>query len=113
MKAHTRFTAGVLFIALALVQATAAAEFEVMLSPQIAAQPVNGRLYVFLSQHGGEPRFGPNWFHPEPFFRIDVKDFRPGTSQAVGDSAAAFADKLSRIPPGKYQAQAVLANDFY
>ena len=90
----------------------AAVEFQVTLDPQVATQPVSGRLYVFLSQRAaGEPRFGPDWFHPEPFFRLDVKDFRPGTAQTIDDSAAGFPDKLSRLPPGTYRAQAVLAND--
>jgi enterochelin esterase-like enzyme len=91
----------------------AAVEFEVTVDPQVASQPVSGRLYVFLSSRGGEPRFGPDWFNPEPFFRLDVRNFRPGTSQIIGDSAAGFPDMLSRLPAGKYRAQSVLANDFY
>ena len=90
----------------------AAVEFQVTLDPQVATQPISGRLYVFLSQRAaGEPRFGPDWFHPEPFFRLDVKDFRPGSTQTIDDSAAGFPDKLSRLPAGTYRAQAVLAND--
>jgi pimeloyl-ACP methyl ester carboxylesterase len=116
MKVSRAFAAGILFVSLTFVARTiaTAAKFEVTLDPRVASQPVSGRLYVFLSQRGtAEPRFGPDWFHPEPFFRIDVQDFRAGTSQALGDSAAAFPDRLSRIPPGRYRAQAVLANDIY
>ncbi len=91
----------------------AAAEFEVTLDPHLAAQPISGRLYVFLSQGADEPRFGPNWFHPEPFFRVDVKDFKPGAAQVVGDAAAGFPDKLSRLPAGSYRAQAVLSHEHY
>jgi S-formylglutathione hydrolase FrmB len=104
------------FLAAACLMLTAgraaAVEFRITLDPQVAPQPVSGRLYVFLSQRAaGEPRFGPDWFHPEPFFRLDVKDFRPGSTQTIGDSAAGFPDKLSRLPAGTYRAQAVLAND--
>jgi pimeloyl-ACP methyl ester carboxylesterase len=115
MKVSRAFAAGILFVSLTFVaRAIAAAEFEVTLDPHVAARPISGRLYVFLSQRGtAEPRFGPDWFHPEPFFRIDVQDFRPGTTQALGDTAAAFPDRLSRIPPGRFRAQAVLANDSY
>jgi hypothetical protein len=88
-----------------------AAEFEVSLDPHVASQPITGRLYVFLAQgqFPGEPRFGPDWFSPQPFFRIDVMDFRPGISQTIGDSAASFPDKLSKLS-GRYTAQAVLAH---
>src|SRR5438309_11172608 len=113
MRVSKQVFVGVVAVAVFAVHA-AAVEFVVTLDPRAAAQPVSGRLYVFLSQGSGrEPRFGPNWFHPEPFFRIDVNDFRSGTSQTIGDPAAAFPEKLSRIPPGKYRAQAVLANNFY
>ena len=82
------------------------------LDPQVAPHAVSGRLYVFLSQRiFGEPRFGPDWFHAEPFFRIDVKDFRPGTTRILDDSAAGFPAKLSRLPAGYYRAQAVLADN--
>ena len=53
-------------------------------------------------------RFGPNWFAPEPFFGVDVKDFRPGQTIRVDDSADGFPDKLSRLPAGHYRAQAIL-----
>jgi S-formylglutathione hydrolase FrmB len=91
----------------------AAVEFQVTLDPQVAQQPVSGRLYVFLTQGPGDPRQGPNWFSPEPFFRLDVKNFQPGTSRTFDDAAAGFPDKLSKLPPGKYRAQAMLAHDFY
>ncbi len=54
---------------------------------------------------------GPDWFHPEPFFRVDVKDFRPGTSRRVGDAADGFPERLSKLPPGTYRAQALLAHN--
>ena len=92
--------------------ARAAVEFEVTLDPAVAQQPVSGRLYVFLSQHPfQEPRDGPNWFAPEPFFGIDVKDFQPGTTRRVDDAAAGFPNRLSKLAPGKYRAQALLGHN--
>ncbi len=99
---------------LLLISSTAAAEFEVTLDKQVAAQPMAGRLYVFLTQHANhEPRFGPSWSNTEPFFRIDVADFQPGATKSLDDSASGFPDKPSQLPAGDYYAQAVLANDIY
>ncbi len=97
---------------IALISTATAAEFEITLDPHVATQPIAGRLYVFLAQaqHPGEPRFGPDWFSPQPFFRIDVKNFRPGTSQTIGESADSFPNKLSMLS-GSYAAQAVLARN--
>src|SRR5947209_11096584 len=100
MKAHKLFSGGIFLVALAFVECAAAVEFEVTLDPTIAAQPVSGRLYVFLTTGPGDPRQPMNWFNPEPFFRIDVKDFQRGPAQMVGDSAAGFPDKLSRLASG-------------
>lgn len=91
-----------------------AVEFEVALPAEMARQPITGRLYVFLSQQQkGEPRFGPNWFSPEPFCGLDVQDFRPGEARRVNDKADCFPEKLSALPPGKYRVQAILDHDIY
>lgn len=76
--------------------------------PALAERGVTGRLYVFLSQRAGEPRMGPNWFAPEPFYRLDVAAFRPGQLREVDAAAAGFPVPLSELPPGKYRLQAVL-----
>jgi len=97
--------------------------FRVTLDRQVAEQTlaakpepraVSGRLYVFLSQRAeGQPMSGPNWFQPEPFAGIDVRDVRPGETRALDGSALAFPDSLSKLPAGKYRAQALLDHDFY
>ncbi len=53
-------------------------------------------------------RAGPDWFNPEPFFGIDVHNFAPERTVRIDDSADSFPDKLSRIAPGHYRAQAIL-----
>ena len=89
-------------------------QFRVLLDAAVADEPITGRLYVLLSKRTrGEPRFGPDWFQPEPFFGLDVTAFEPGTSRAIDDGADAFPGKLSQLPAGEYRVQAVLAHDFY
>jgi hypothetical protein len=87
--------------------------FRVTLDPSATDQPIDGRLYVFLSTRSrGEPRLGPDWFNPEPFFGLDVAEFRPGDAQVVDDAADGFPGKLSELPPGRYRTQAVLQHSF-
>jgi S-formylglutathione hydrolase FrmB len=89
-------------------------KFRVRLDEQSADQPITGRLYVFLSKRSaGEPRFGPSWFNPEPFFGLDVRAMKPGETRTVGGSADACPVALSKIPKGKYRVQALLDHDFY
>jgi len=90
--------------------------FEITLDPAVAKQPASGRLFVFLSQNPNnrrEPRFGPNWFNPEPFFGLDAKDVKPGETRTLDEQADGFPGKLSKLPAGKYRAQALLHHDFY
>lgn len=75
--------------------------------------PFTGRLYLMCTQHArGEPRFGPNWFGPEPFFGVDVRDVRPGDSMLVDGAADGFPGPLSELQPGKYRVQAMLDHCF-
>ncbi len=110
-------TAASLVLLLLLRSVSIAAEplqFRVRLDAAAADKPIAGRLYVFLSQRSlGEPRFGPNWFRPEPFFGLDVRDLEPGASRSVDDRADGFPDKLSKLAPGEYRVQSVLHHDFY
>ncbi len=87
--------------------------FRVTLDPSLTDDPINGRLYVFLSTRSrGELRFGPNWFNPEPFFGLDVKDFRPGDKRVINDTADACPARLSDLPPRSYRVQALLHHSF-
>lgn len=81
----------------------------VTLDPSAAREPLSGRLFVFCSRKpAGEPRLGPDWFAPEPFFAIDVSNFKPGLTRFLDDRADGFPDRLSALPPGKYRVQAQL-----
>jgi len=109
--------AAIALVLFGLAPSIASAEplgFRVWLDATAAEEPISGRLFVFLSRSArGEPRFGPNWFRPEPFFGRDVAAFEPGTSCTIDDGADGFPDRLSRLPPGRYRAQAVLHHSFY
>ncbi len=77
-----------------------------------AAGGFEGRLFVFISaRENREPRRGPDWFRPEPFFAIDVHQFRPGETRTIDSKADAFPNSLSQLPAGTYRAQAVLDHD--
>ncbi|HEV3006391.1 MAG TPA: hypothetical protein VGX78_18110, partial [Pirellulales bacterium] len=78
-----------------------------------AGKPITGRLYVFTSRREGrEPRFGPDWFSPEPFFGLEVNDFAPGEACTLDDAADGFPGPLSTLPQGTYRVQAMLDQDF-
>lgn len=86
-----------------------ALRFVVRFANTVSEKPVTARLLVFLGKPGqGEPRFGPNWFDPQPFFAVDLKDASPGKTIVVDDSALSFPKPLSNILAGKYAVQAVL-----
>lgn len=84
--------------------------FEVTYSEAVSRATVTGRVYVFLGPDRSrkEPRLGPDWFRPQPFFARDVSGWKAGEPMRIDAKADGFPDRLDRIPPGKYAAQAVL-----
>ena len=80
-------------------QATGPA-FEVTYTTAVSAAPVTGRVYVFLGsdRSSAEPRLGPDWFRPRPFFAVDVKGWKPGEPLRIDSKAAGFPDTLDGIP---------------
>lgn len=87
--------------------------FVVTLDAKVETEPVSGRVYVFLSrQPAAAPIRGPNWFHPEPFFGVDVQQFKPGDQVTLADNADGFPQQLSKLPGGRYRVQAVLDHSF-
>ncbi len=114
MRTSTRLRL-ILLLALLLWSRDAWAEplkFRVRLDADVARQPVTGRLFVFLSTRRSQPRFGPDWFRPEPFFAVDVEQFQPGTSRDLDGQADGFPAPLPQLPPGDYYIQAVLDHSF-
>lgn len=73
-------------------------------------RPLNARVYVMLAPGDSrvEPRLGPNWFNPHPFFARDMTDWKPGETARIDASADGFPGPLDQLPPGRYRAQAVV-----
>jgi hypothetical protein len=67
-----------------------------------------GRVYLMFGGGPMEPRFGPNWFSPQPFFAKDVKDWNPGEKLVFNDDAIAFPAPLSQIQQKQWSLQAVM-----
>ncbi len=95
-----------------LASAAESVVFDVTLDPSVAQRPADGRLFVLLTKReSSEPRLGPNWFRPEPFAGVDIKELAPGEQRAIDDSADAFPEPLSQLAPGRYRAQALFDRD--
>lgn len=82
---------------------------KVVLPNTTACHSLTGRLYVFVSQRPSfEPRFGPDFFTPEPFFACDIAKWQPGETVIVDDRTDHFPVPLSELPEGRYRVQAIL-----
>jgi len=56
----------------------------------VRGEAYSGRVYLFFQKGGAqEPRFGPNWFRPEPMVGVDVRDWKPGESLEIGEGRPA------------------------
>lgn len=95
----------------AMAQETAPAAtpltFTVTYGPGICAG-FTGRVYLMFGAGPGEPRNGPNWFGPSPFFAIDVKDWKPDTPLIFDDKAISFPAPLSKVKAREWSVQAVM-----
>jgi S-formylglutathione hydrolase FrmB len=87
-------------------------EFRLTFDKSVSAQPFTGRVYVLLSRGKMTlPPAGPNWFRPEPFFALDVKDWQPGAPLAFGAKAVGYPGPLAKLAKGKWWVTAVLDLD--
>jgi S-formylglutathione hydrolase FrmB len=66
-----------------------------------------GRVYVLFATQG-EPRRGPAWVAPAPFFAVDVKDWKPDTPLIFDDSAISFPAPISSLEKKAWSIQAVM-----
>lgn len=85
-------------------------QFTVTFTNAVSDKPFTGRVLIMLGRNG-EPRNGPNWFGPMPFFAKDVKDVRPGEPIIIGNEAIGFPGPLTQLPAKEYVVQAVLDLD--
>lgn len=73
------------------------------------AGPFSGRVIVSLSRNAQrEPRFGPNWFQPEPMFSQTFQNVKPDEVMRFDARAAHFPADLADMQPGEYYVQAVI-----
>ena len=87
-------------------------KFVVKLPAERQFAPCDARVFIFCSERPGlEPRLGPNWFGPEPFFAGDVKQLEPGREITIDDAADGFPERLSGLPAGRYFVQALVDRD--
>jgi hypothetical protein len=87
----------------------ASLSFEVSFTPQVRSVPFTGRILVFTGPvSGSEPRFGPDWFSPEPFYALDVRQLPPGETVRIGQCALGFPAPLGEWPSRQTRFQAVL-----
>jgi hypothetical protein len=119
MHTRLRFSVSVCLAFTVCTAATAAStpassgdwRLAVRFSPKTHGDTYTGRVYVFFSKRGGEPRRGPNWFRPEPFLSKDVTNWKPGeTLEFVSSdkSILAFPKMLRAADLAGRHAQAVI-----
>ncbi|MBS1704470.1 MAG: hypothetical protein JST40_01240 [Armatimonadetes bacterium] len=83
--------------------------------PSSAADaPFPAKVILYLSRKVGEPRFGPDWYAPEPMFSLDVDGIEPGKELVLDfGKAVAFPKPLALIDPGQWRAQVVVDRNLY
>jgi hypothetical protein len=68
-----------------------------------------GRVYVMLSRSNqGEPRRGPAWRNPAPFFALDVENWKPDTPLVFDDGALGHPGPPGAVKKNTYRIQAVM-----
>jgi len=86
--------------------------FEIVLAAGLAAEPLDGRLFLMLStQPQGEPRFQvANWgSDTQPLFAVTVEGFSSTAPVVIDRRAAGYpVDRLGDLPAGEYRVQALL-----
>ena len=88
---------------------TTQTEFHIKYTERVTEGPVSCRVYVVLDKNiDRTPRYGPSIFSPEPFFALDVKDWKPGETIVIDNNSLGYPVELDRIPPELYAIQAVM-----
>lgn len=80
--------------------------------------PFTGRVVIYLTKSdvkpgpfmkADEPRFGPDWFNPQPMYSAAFSNVMPGQPMIVSDAnATGYPGKISALPEGDYKVQAVV-----
>lgn len=70
-------------------------------------ESLDGRVYVMLTQGKVPPVGGPNWWRPEPFFALEVQEWKADEVLIVNESADAMDGGPSTLVDGEWKAVAV------
>ncbi len=93
---------------------TSGLTFEVTYAATLRSTAIKGRVYVFLGpdSSGVELRSGPNWFRPQPFFAVNVENWKPDVPLRIDSRSDGFPARLDELEPGQYGVQAVVRLNF-
>jgi S-formylglutathione hydrolase FrmB len=84
-------------------------EFSVSIADGLLQTPFTGRVVVYLSTMRSEPRFGPNWFNPQPAFSQKFKNIGPNEPMVIGqDAIGGVPGSMRDLKAGEYTVQAVV-----
>ncbi len=117
MVRPTRLAAAIALLALqalAAAPATLAGPLRFVVSYDAAIPgpgPFSGRVYVMLTARDHEPRFGPSWQGTEPFYAVDVTDWKPGEPLVFDDGAVSYPGPFSELAAGTWAVQAVMRSN--
>src|SRR3954469_10844707 len=86
--------------------------FRVTVAASVPA-PLQGRLLIFVKKGSGDKEVTTDPFHPNATWvaGAEVHDLAPGASIDVDADQSAYPQPFSTLPPGDYEAQAVLDTD--
>lgn len=89
--------------------AAAGTRFQITYDKKDFAGPFTGRVYVMLFEREARRlRSGPDWFHPEPFFSMEVTGWKAGEPLTMGPGCQGFPISLAKLPAKTYTVQAVM-----
>lgn len=84
-------------------------QFRVACPPTAYQGPENVSVVVYLSKSAPEPRFGPDWFNPEPCYSAAFKNAKAGDPLVIDNSnSVGFPGHLADLAPGEYTMQVVV-----
>jgi hypothetical protein len=86
-------------------------QFEVTVPPSLRAEPVTGRVFVFLARDSTpEPRLEAGGMVSIPFFGQDVEGLAPGHAATVTRASLGYPLRsISELPAGDYYVQGLIS----
>lgn len=85
--------------------------FKITCNPEISTEPYSGRVYIFFARGESQPRFGPNWFRPEPFLSLDVENWqteKPLKFSTQDSDVLTYPKDFADLDLTEFNAQAVV-----